>query len=85
MSKGKVSIVVPMYNEQESLGILYQELNRVTNTIKDYEFEYLFVNDGSKDNTLQEIQKLAAALYIAGCCDAGCKSQGSGRSSLGMR
>lgn len=61
MSKGKVSIVVPMYNEQESLGILYQELNRVTDTIKDYEFEYLFVNDGSKDNTLQEIQKLAAA------------------------
>lgn len=61
MSKGKASIVVPMYNEQESLGILYQELNRVTDTIKDYEFEYLFVNDGSKDNTLQEIQKLAAA------------------------
>lgn len=61
MSKGKVSIVVPMYNEQESLGILYQELNRVTDTIKDYEFEYLFVNDGSKDNTLQEIQKLAEA------------------------
>lgn len=60
MSKGKVSIVVPMYNEQESLEILYQELNRVTDTIKDYEFEYLFVNDGSKDNTLQEIQKLAA-------------------------
>lgn len=60
MSKGKVSIVVPMYNEQESLGILYQELNRVTDTIKDYEFEYLFVDDGSKDNTLQEIQKLAA-------------------------
>ena len=49
-----------MYNEQESLGILYQELNRVTDMIKDYEFEYLFVNDGSKDNTLQEIQKLAA-------------------------
>ena len=61
MSKGKVSIVVPMYNEQESLEILYQELNRVTDTIKDYEFEYLFVNDGSKDNTLQEIHRLATA------------------------
>ena len=61
MSKGKVSIVVPMYNEQESLEILYHELNRVTDTIKDYEFEYLFVNDGSKDNTLQEIQRLATA------------------------
>ena len=61
MSKGKVSVVVPMYNEQECGGILYQELKRVTDTIKDYEFEYLFVNDGSKDNTLQEIQKLAGA------------------------
>ena len=61
MSKGKVSIVVPMYNEQESLEILYQELNRVTDTIKDYKFAYLFVNDGSKDNTLQEIQRLATA------------------------
>ena len=61
MSKGRGSIVVPMYNEQESLEILYQELNRVTDTIKDYEFEYLFVNDGSKDNTLQEIQRLATA------------------------
>ena len=61
MSKGKVSIVVPMYNEQESLEILYQELNRVTDTIKDYEFEYLFVNDGSKDDTLQEIRRLATA------------------------
>ena len=61
MSKGKVSIVVPMYNEQESLEILYQELNRVTDTIKDYEYEYLFVYDGSKDNTLQEIQRLATA------------------------
>ena len=50
-----------MYNEQESLEILYQELNRVTDRIKDYEFEYLFVNDGSKDNTLQEIQRLATA------------------------
>ena len=50
-----------MYNEQESLEILYQELNRVTDTIKDYEFDYLFVNDGSKDNTLQEIQRLATA------------------------
>ena len=50
-----------MSNDQESLEILYQVLNRVTDTIKDYEFEYLFVNDGSKDNTLQEIQRLATA------------------------
>ncbi|MCI7105144.1 MAG: glycosyltransferase family 2 protein [Lachnobacterium sp.] len=55
----KISIVVPMYNEQEALAILYRELKRVTETIPDHEFEYLFVNDGSKDATLDEIRKLA--------------------------
>ena len=55
----KISIVVPMYNEQEALDILYRELKRVTETIPEHEFEYLFVNDGSKDATLDEIRKLA--------------------------
>ena len=48
-----------MYNEQEALDILYRELKRVTETIPEHEFEYLFVNDGSKDATLDEIRKLA--------------------------
>lgn len=48
-----------MYNEQEALDILYRELKRVTETIPEHEFEYLFVNDGSKDATLEEIKKLA--------------------------
>ena len=48
-----------MYNEQEALAVLYRELKRVTETIPDHEFEYLFVNDGSKDATLDEIRKLA--------------------------
>lgn len=55
----KISIVVPMYNEQEALDILYRELKCVTETIPEHEFEYLFVNDGSKDATLDEIKKLA--------------------------
>ncbi len=55
----KISIVVPMYNEQDALGILYRELKRVSETIPEHEFEYLFVNDGSKDATLDEIKKLA--------------------------
>lgn len=48
-----------MYNEEDSLKILYEELNRVTSELTAYEFEYLFVNDGSKDGTLREIRKLA--------------------------
>ena len=60
MGKKCISIVVPMYNEQESLQILYRELNRVTREMGDYDFEYVFVNDGSKDATLQKIRELAA-------------------------
>lgn len=60
MGKKCISIVVPMYNEQESLQILYRELNCVTREMGDYDFEYLFVNDGSKDATLQKIRELAA-------------------------
>lgn len=59
MERKKISIVVPMYNEQEALEILYQELNTVAEKLADYEFEYLFVNDGSKDGTLEEIRALA--------------------------
>ena len=40
MGKKCISIVVPMYNEQESLQILYRELNRVTREMGDYDFEY---------------------------------------------
>ncbi len=61
MEKKKVSIVVPIYNEQESLGMLYQELNRVTEPLVSYSFEYLFVNDGSSDGTLGVIRELAEA------------------------
>ena len=38
MGKKCISIVVPMYNEQESLQILYRELNRVTREMGDYDF-----------------------------------------------
>lgn len=54
----KISIIVPAYNEEESLPMLYERLNKLMNEIKNYEFEVLFVNDGSKDNTIQIIKEL---------------------------
>ena len=60
MSGKLVSIVVPCYNEQETLEILYQELNKVTKELDAYDFEYLFVNDGSKDETQAEMKRLAS-------------------------
>ena len=54
----KISIIIPAYNEEESLPMLYERLNKLMNEIKNYEFEVLFVNDGSKDNTIQIIKEL---------------------------
>ncbi len=55
----KITAVVPCYNEQEALGLFYEELNRVTAEMRDCEFEILFVNDGSKDRTLGLMKELA--------------------------
>lgn len=48
----KVSILVPCYNEEQSLPLLYEELIKVIDNLPDYEWEMLFVNDGSKDGTM---------------------------------
>lgn len=59
--KKKVSILVPCYNEEQSLPLLYPELKSLMDSEISYDWEVLFVNDGSKDNTLQIIKALRAA------------------------
>ena len=54
----KITILVPAYNEEESLPFLYERVSKIMNEMENYEFELLFVNDGSKDNTLKEIKEL---------------------------
>lgn len=56
----KVSLLIPAYNEQESLPLLYQKIVEVTDTLPQYEWEFMFVNDGSKDKTLERLQYLRA-------------------------
>ena len=56
----KIAIVVPCYNEQEAIPYFYEEVNKVSNTMRDKtEFEFLFVNDGSKDDTLKVLRELS--------------------------
>jgi len=55
----KISVIVPCYNEQEVLALFYNEITRVSREMTEYNFEYLFVNDGSKDNTLSILKELA--------------------------
>lgn len=52
----KISVVVSCYNEQEALPLFYEEITKVANKIKNAEFEFVFVNDGSKDKTLEVIK-----------------------------
>ena len=47
-----ISIVVPMYNEEKVVPLFFAEINKVLETIKQYQFEIVVVNDGSKDQTL---------------------------------
>ena len=52
----KITIIVPAYNEEESLPFLYERLIKLINSIENYEFEVLFINDGSKDKTLEIVK-----------------------------
>ena len=54
-----VTILIPAYNEEEVLGFLFDRLDGLANSIKNYKFEFLFVNDGSRDNTLEIIKSQA--------------------------
>ena len=53
-----VSIMVPCYNEEASIPRFYEETKSVINTLPDYEWEILFINDGSRDQTLSILQNL---------------------------
>ncbi len=56
----KLSCIVPCYNEEQALPLFYEELNRVSEQMPDVTIEMLFVNDGSKDDTLRVIKELKA-------------------------
>lgn len=55
----KVALIVPCYNEQEALPIFYEEVMKVVTTMN-CQYELIFVNDGSKDNTLSILKNFAA-------------------------
>ncbi len=55
-----MSLIIPCYNEEQSVELLYNEINRVSMELSAYEIEMLFVDDGSKDGTLKIVKSLAA-------------------------
>jgi len=58
MNQDKISIIIPCYNEEETLKLLYEEFKQLTNKMNQQVFEFLFVNDGSSDQTLDILKQL---------------------------
>lgn len=58
MEKKLITILVPAYNEQEVLHMLYERLKKIMDSNKKYDFEILLINDGSKDKTLSIMEDL---------------------------
>lgn len=52
-----LSIIVPCYNEEQALPFFYQEIDKVSKELKELNFELIFVNDGSKDKTLEVLKE----------------------------
>ena len=53
-----ISILIPCYNEEKSLPLLYPELCKLMDSMPNYGWELMFVNDGSKDDTLNVLKQL---------------------------
>lgn len=56
--KKLISVLIPCYNESESLPLLISKLENIANEYSQYNWEFLCVNDGSKDNTLEVLREL---------------------------
>ena len=53
----KISVIVPCYNEEETIPLFYEEITKIAKSMaKEVEFEFVFINDGSKDKTLQTLK-----------------------------
>jgi len=59
IKRDKISVVVPCFNEEESLPLFYREIAKVADSMAEVDFEIVFVDDGSRDNTLEEMRSLA--------------------------
>lgn len=54
----KISVIVSCFNEEKALPLFYEEMEKQTKNFENVEFEYVFVNDGSSDKTLQVMKDL---------------------------
>ena len=59
--KKLITVIIPAYNEEETLPDIIKRLEHLGQSVPDYNFEFLFVNDGSRDKTSEILQDFATA------------------------
>ncbi len=63
--KKKISIITPCYNEEENVAILCERIRAVMQTLPQYDYEHIFIDNASKDRTVELIrQEIAADSHI---------------------
>lgn len=55
----KISIVIPAHNEEGNVALVHEKISQVFSGLSDYDFEIIFVNDGSRDQTQQKLEQLS--------------------------
>ncbi|MCW3162299.1 glycosyltransferase family 2 protein [Chryseobacterium oryctis] len=55
----KISIVIPAYNEEGNVTLIHEKIKEIFSGLKNYDFEIIFVNDGSRDNTQTKLEELS--------------------------
>lgn len=58
LKKDLISIIIPCFNEEEAIPVFYEEMNKIVNEMKEVDFEFVFIDDGSKDKTLSILKEL---------------------------
>ena len=56
----KLSIIIPVYYNEENLKVLYEDIKKKLIDVIDYEYEILMIDDGSKDNSYKVMKELSA-------------------------
>lgn len=59
MHRQLISLIIPCYNEEESLPLLMKELEKISTMMEENEFEFIIINDGSTDSTIEIIERFA--------------------------
>jgi glycosyltransferase involved in cell wall biosynthesis len=55
----KISIVIPAHNEEGNVALVHQKIKEIFDALSNYDFEIIFVNDGSRDSTQQKLEELS--------------------------